>query len=140
MNTLHDHIFRKVFDVLFPVFIFSFLFITSTQLLFAEPYEGAYGLHATAMRGPTDTEIKLQVTTSDEANWPLPDQLEKLQVKQAQMENELADPAIYNVENKDKMLKLVEQKNEIDRQCEELEMQWLESSEELELMREKMAS
>jgi len=66
--------------------------------------------------------------------------LVKLQAKQAQMETELADPSIYNAENKDKMLKLLQQKTEIDQQCEELEMQWLASSEELELMRETAAS
>ena len=66
-------------------------------------------------------------------------ELEKLQARQAQMDTELADPSIYNAENKDKMLKLLQQKTEIDRQYEEAEMQWLETSEELELMRGTMA-
>ena len=63
-------------------------------------------------------------------------ELEKLQARQAQMESELADPSIYNAENKDKMLKLLQQKTETDQQYEEAEMQWLETSEELELLRE----
>jgi len=61
--------------------------------------------------------------------------LEKLQARQVQIETELADPSIYNAENKEKMLQLLQQKTEMDQQREEIEMQWLETSEELELMR-----
>ncbi len=64
------------------------------------------------------------------------DQLEKkldqLHQKQQQLENSLADPSIYQPENKNKLKQALVTKSAVDKSLEVIEMQWLEASEEYE--------
>ncbi len=64
------------------------------------------------------------------------DQLEKkldqLHQKQQQLETSLADPSIYQAENKNKLKQTLVTKSKVDKSLEEIEMQWMEVSEEYE--------
>ena len=59
-------------------------------------------------------------------------QLDKLSSQQAELENTLADPNIYTEDNKEKLKKALLQKREIDKSLEDIEMQWMEASEDYE--------
>ena len=59
-------------------------------------------------------------------------QLDTLSTKQGELENTLADPTIYTEENKQKLKKTLLQKREIDASLEDVEMQWMEASEDYE--------
>ncbi|MCO6411308.1 MAG: ATP-binding cassette domain-containing protein [Thiogranum sp.] len=60
--------------------------------------------------------------------------LAKLHDRQAALELQLADPLLYDARNKDQLKGLLLEKADVDRQCEALEMDWLEACEQLELM------
>ncbi len=59
-------------------------------------------------------------------------QLDALSTQQKELENTLADPNIYTEENKQKLKKALLQKREIDTSLEDIEMQWMEASEDYE--------
>ncbi len=60
--------------------------------------------------------------------------LEKLHSAQTDLEMLLADPEIYGEQNKDKLRDCLIKKAEVDKQCEVVESEWMESSEELEAL------
>ncbi len=59
-------------------------------------------------------------------------QLEPLHAQQQQLEKLLADPSIYQDENKNKLKKALLEKITVDKKLEDIEMQWMEASEEYE--------
>ena len=59
-------------------------------------------------------------------------QLNKLHESQNQLEQKLADPAIYEEHNKQNLKELLLEKSRIDQACEQQELLWLEASEALE--------
>jgi ATP-binding cassette subfamily F protein 3 len=60
--------------------------------------------------------------------------LAQLHTRQEQLQESLADPAIYSDANKARLKALLLEKAELDRRCEALEMQWLLDSERLETL------
>jgi len=58
-------------------------------------------------------------------------ELDQLTGQQQQMENELADPAVYEVGAKARLTTLLADKGRVDRRLAEVEEQWLELSEQL---------
>ncbi|NOX08436.1 MAG: ATP-binding cassette domain-containing protein [Gammaproteobacteria bacterium] len=62
----------------------------------------------------------------------LEEQLALSQLRKSEIEQALADAAIYQAENKSELKALLLEKAEIDDQCEIMEMEWLEYSEQLE--------
>jgi len=59
-------------------------------------------------------------------------QLDKLHQQQAELEQALADPALYNEENKTRLKDLLIKKSTLDGECESQELIWMEASEALE--------
>src|SRR3970282_1622230 len=62
----------------------ALLLIVLTGSLLAQGKKGKtefYSLSATALLGPSSTEVCVLVQTSDPANHPVPNQIEKLQIK-----------------------------------------------------------
>lgn len=59
-------------------------------------------------------------------------QLDQLNTKQSKLENTLADPIIYQDANKQKLKQTLLEKSETDKALEEIEIQWMEASEEYE--------
>ena len=64
--------------------------------------------------------------------------LEKLHARQSELERSLAEPGLYNEENKVRMKALLLEKAEVDRQCESAELEWLEVFEKLERAQESL--
>ncbi|MBT8126044.1 MAG: ATP-binding cassette domain-containing protein [Gammaproteobacteria bacterium] len=60
--------------------------------------------------------------------------LEALQLSRAELVKLLADPALYSEENKRKLQDCLLEKAKIEKQCDELESEWLLASEELEAL------
>lgn len=60
-------------------------------------------------------------------------QMEALTVNKELLEAQLADNDIYNESNKENLKKLLEEQGQIDNNLQQVEMDWLEVSEELEL-------
>ena len=60
--------------------------------------------------------------------------LSALQITRAELDNQLADPALYSEENKRKLQDCLLKKAEIEKQCDALESEWLLASEELEAL------
>lgn len=58
--------------------------------------------------------------------------MDKKQQEKDNIEKQLADPTIYDSENKSKLTTLLKQQGEINQQLEELEMEWMDASEQLE--------
>ena len=61
-------------------------------------------------------------------------EMDQLHVRQAELEETLADVEIYKEENKGRLTRLLQEKTAIDIRCQEVEAQWLEFSERLESM------
>ena len=59
-------------------------------------------------------------------------QMEALTEEKALLEQQLSDNDIYNENNKEKLKQLLEQQGKVDNSLQEVEMEWLEVSEELE--------
>jgi ATP-binding cassette subfamily F protein 3 len=59
-------------------------------------------------------------------------QLDTLHAQQQQLENTLADASIYQDENKNKLKKALLDKSIVDKTLEDIEMQWIEASEDYE--------
>jgi len=59
-------------------------------------------------------------------------QMEELSFSKESLEEQLADNNIYNENNKDKLKKLLEQQGKVDNNLQQVELDWLEVSEELE--------
>nr|MBP8284229.1 ABC transporter ATP-binding protein [Chromatiaceae bacterium] len=59
-------------------------------------------------------------------------QLDQLAARRATLEGELADPGLYETEGKPRLLKLLGDKQRLDTELEEVEANWLITSEELE--------
>lgn len=59
-------------------------------------------------------------------------QISKLQLKQAQLEEQLADNTLYADENKAKLINAVDQSNQIKTDLDNFENEWLEINEQLE--------
>ena len=64
--------------------------------------------------------------------------LDKLHAEQTKLEQQLADPDIYADNNKQKLQDCLLKKADIDRQCEAVEEEWMEASEELEALRSSL--
>jgi ATP-binding cassette subfamily F protein 3 len=62
----------------------------------------------------------------------LDERLTALSGRQRELERELADPELYEAGGKERLLKLLQEKQGIDGELEETEMAWLEAGEELE--------
>ena len=58
--------------------------------------------------------------------------LEALQQQQAELERQLADNDLYQPGNKEKLKALMQEKQAVDRACEEQELAWMEAAEALE--------
>jgi ATP-binding cassette subfamily F protein 3 len=58
--------------------------------------------------------------------------LEKLHNNQSELEKQLADPEIYNEQNKQKLQDCLLKKADVDKRCEAVENEWMQASEELE--------
>ena len=65
-------------------------------------------------------------------------ELEKLQSRIAVITEQLADATIYEAGNKDKLTELLKEKGNVENQIEEVEMEWLEIHEELELLQQQL--
>jgi ATP-binding cassette subfamily F protein 3 len=61
--------------------------------------------------------------------------LARLHARQAELDANLADPALYGEENKAKLKALLLEKADLDSRCEALESDWLETCEQLEALR-----
>ena len=59
-------------------------------------------------------------------------QLDQLHAKQQQLENDLADSDLYLQENKNKLKQALVAKSTVDKSLEDIEMQWMEASEDYE--------
>lgn len=59
-------------------------------------------------------------------------QLDILSAKKTELENQLADSAIYQDENKEKLKKVLLEKSEIDKSLDDVELEWMSISEEYE--------
>ena len=59
-------------------------------------------------------------------------QIDKLTEQRDHIESQLADPAIYGEDHKEKLTQLLRDKGELDQTLENSEEQWMEISEELE--------
>ncbi len=59
-------------------------------------------------------------------------QLDQLATRRATLEGELADPGLYEAEGKPRLLKLLADKQRLDAELEDVEANWLITSEELE--------
>ena len=57
-----------------------------------------------------------------------------MHARQKVLEQKLADPNLYADHNKEKLKALLLEKAEVDSRCETLEMDWLEASEQLEIL------
>lgn len=62
----------------------------------------------------------------------LEQQMEELSFSKESLEQQLADNNIYNENNKDKLKKLLEEQGQVDNNLQQVELDWLEVSEELE--------
>ena len=62
----------------------------------------------------------------------LEQQMEELSFSKESLEQQLADNNIYNENNKDKLKKLLEEQGQVDNNLRQVELDWLELSEELE--------
>jgi ATP-binding cassette subfamily F protein 3 len=58
--------------------------------------------------------------------------LEALQRTRAELDRQLADPEIYNDQNKRKLQACLIEKADVDKQCEAVETEWMLASEELD--------
>jgi len=58
--------------------------------------------------------------------------MEQLHEKQSGMETRLADPAIYEAQNRDQLKHLLKEKAQLDAACEAQELVWMACSEALE--------
>ncbi|HFD79782.1 MAG TPA: ATP-binding cassette domain-containing protein [Gammaproteobacteria bacterium] len=63
------------------------------------------------------------------------DELERLQARQAEIEQQLADPALYADDRKARLKELLLEKAGLDDRCSRLEEDWMQASEELESLR-----
>ena len=59
-------------------------------------------------------------------------QLDQLTTRRATLEGELTDPGLYEAEGKPRLLKLLADKQRLDAELEDVEANWLITSEELE--------
>jgi len=59
-------------------------------------------------------------------------QMEELSFSKESLEQQLSDNNIYNENNKDKLKKLLEEQGQVDNNLQQVELDWLEVSEELE--------
>lgn len=59
-------------------------------------------------------------------------QMEELSFSKESLEQQLSDNNIYNENNKDKLKKLLEEQGQVDNNLQQVELDWLELSEELE--------
>lgn len=64
--------------------------------------------------------------------------LDKLHTEQTELEQQLADPDIYDEKNKQKLQDCLLKKADIDKQCEAIEEEWMMASEALEELRNKL--
>ncbi len=64
----------------------------------------------------------------------LEQKMEKYQAQLTEMENQLADPALYEAENKSKLTRLIQEQVACKAQLEEVELEWFETQEALESM------
>ena len=62
-------------------------------------------------------------------------QLDTLHKQQSEMEELLADPDIYNEQNKNKLSTLLADKGNVDKQIESIEDEWMELSEQFEILK-----
>ena len=67
-------------------------------------------------------------------------QLDTLHARQRELENQLAGTELYAADNKQQLKALLLEKAELDSRCDALESEWLESSEQLEVMQATLLS
>ena len=79
-----------------------------------------------------DAELRKKLQPLKRKADTLEKQLDRLHAQQQQLENTLAEPSIYQDENKNKLKKALLEKITIDKKLEDIEMQWMEASEEYE--------
>jgi ATP-binding cassette subfamily F protein 3 len=58
--------------------------------------------------------------------------LEALHSARAELERQLADPEIYSEQNKSKLRECLLEKADVDKQCDDVETEWMQASEELD--------
>ncbi|WP_305910055.1 ATP-binding cassette domain-containing protein [Methylomarinum sp. Ch1-1] len=59
-------------------------------------------------------------------------QVERYHRQQQQLEQQLADPTVYDDDNKERLKQLLAQKSDVDRDLEQAEADWMEAEEQLE--------
>ncbi len=79
-----------------------------------------------------DAELRKKLQPLKRKADTLEKQLDRLHAQQQQLENTLAEPSIYQDENKNKLKKALLEKITVDKKLEDIEMQWMEASEEYE--------
>jgi ATP-binding cassette, subfamily F, member 3 len=65
-------------------------------------------------------------------------QMEKLQQRKEELEQLLADPEIYQGQAKEQLKQLLKEKGELDQNLEEVEMRWLDLSDQMEAMESEL--
>ena len=79
-----------------------------------------------------DAELRKKLQPLKRKADTLEKQLDPLHSQQQKLEKLLADPSIYQDENKNKLKKALLEKITVDKKLEDIEMQWMEASEEYE--------
>ncbi len=79
-----------------------------------------------------DAEKRKKLQPLKKAIQKLETQIDKLSAEQEAIDTQLADGAIYNEENKEKLKQLLQEKGKVDQALSETEEQWMTLSEELE--------
>ena len=79
-----------------------------------------------------DAELRKKLQPLKRSVDKLEKQLDHLHSQQQQLEGALADPSIYQDENKVKLKKALVEKSTVDKKLEDIEMQWMEASEDYE--------
>jgi ATP-binding cassette subfamily F protein 3 len=69
----------------------------------------------------------------------LEQRLEALTARQGELEQKLADPALYADDAKSRLLQLLADKQRVDAELDDVEAQWLDAGEELERLQSEMS-
>lgn len=84
-------------------------------------------------------EIRKQLNPIKNALKKAEGQIEKLEERKSEIESALADSSIYDEANKEKLLSLLEEKTQIDKDLEEWEGEWMLKTEEYETLEKQLS-
>ncbi|MCK5813009.1 MAG: ATP-binding cassette domain-containing protein [Cocleimonas sp.] len=103
-----------------------------SALLDSEPLEVENKVISRKEQRKRDADLRKKLQPLKRVVDKLEKQLDQLHLKQQQLENSLADPSLYQQENKYKLKQALANKSSVDKSLEEIEMQWMEASEDYE--------